>query len=255
MSEKEKNKRYQRFSKLGFDDFRRMAGDESLSKYEKIGFPDEYRKGKERLIFDDIKRKVPTLDQHEKLVLDIGPGCSDLAHYLIDHSEAHSHQLVLVDSEEMLRLLPDARMVRKEAVYYPNCPELLEQLAGKVDAIICYSVFHYIFAESNTWDFLDRSLALLAPGGHFLIGDIPNLSKRKRFFTSDTGINYHKSFMQTNEAPMVIFNQIEPDAIDDSVIMALIMRARSAGFEAYVVPQAADLPMANRREDVLIVRP
>jgi hypothetical protein len=40
--------KYARFSKLGFDDFRKMAGDSSLSRYEKIGFPDEYRKGKEQ---------------------------------------------------------------------------------------------------------------------------------------------------------------------------------------------------------------
>lgn len=251
----EKGGHYQRFSKLGFDDFRKMASDESLSRYEKIGFPDEYRKGKENLIFDDIRRKMPALDLSSKVILDIGPGCSDLAHYLIEHSEANAQQLVLVDSEEMLRLLPESPAVRKVAAYYPNCPELLEDLAGRVDAIICYSVFHYIFEESNTWDFLDLSLALLAPGGRFLIGDIPNISKRKRFFASETGIRHHKAFMQTDEAPIVEFNRIEPDTIDDSVVMALIMRARLAGFDAYVVQQSDDLPMANRREDILIVRP
>jgi SAM-dependent methyltransferase len=247
--------KYARFSKLGFDDFRKMAGDSSLSRYEKIGFPDEYRKGKEHLIFDDIKEKVPALNQNNKVVLDIGPGCSDLAHYLIDHSKAHGHKLVLVDSEEMLNLLPDADSIRKEAVYYPNCPELLDELQGKVDVIICYSVFHYIFEESNAWDFLDRSLSLLAPGGRFLIGDVPNISKRKRFFASETGIQHHKTVMKTNDAPVVKFNQVDVDSIDDSVVMALMMRARLAGFDAYLVPQNDELPMANRREDVLIIRP
>jgi hypothetical protein len=38
-------------------------------------------------------------------------------------------------------------------------------------------------------------------------------------------------------------------------MMALIMRARSAGFDGYVVPQAPNLPMANRREDILILKP
>ena len=247
--------RYQKFSKLGFDDFRKMASDESLSRYEKIGFPDEYREGRERSIFDDIRRKIPALDVRSKVILDIGPGCSDLAHYLIDHSDAKGQQLILVDSEEMLRLLPESPAIRKEAAYYPNCPALLEELAGRIDVIICYSVFHYIFEESNTWDFLDRSLALLAPGGRFLIGDIPNVSKRKRFFASETGIHFHKTFMQTDDDPVVTFNRIEPDTIDDSVMMAVVMRARLAGYDAYVVPQADDLPMANRREDILIIRP
>ena len=232
-----------------------MASDESLSRYEKIGFPNEYREGKELLIFDDIRGKMPALDLYSKVVLDIGPGCSNLAHYLIEHSDAKGHQLIMVDSEEMLQLLPESPAVRKVAAYYPNCPALLEELISSVDVIICYSVFHYIFEESNIWDFLDRSLALLAPGGRLLIGDIPNVSKRKRFFASETGVRHHKAFMQTDEVPVVAFNRIECDNIDDSVVMALIMRARLAGFDAYVLTQADDLPMANRREDVLIIRP
>jgi len=155
----------------------------------------------------------------------------------------------------MLELLPDAAGVDKVSAYYPNCPDVISELEGKVDAIICYSVFHYIFKESNTWDFLDRSLSLLAPGGRFLIGDIPNVSKRKRFFASETGIRFHKEFMQTSYPPEVSFNHIEEGAVDDAVIMALLMRARLAGFDSYIVPQPSHLPMANRREDILIIRP
>jgi hypothetical protein len=49
--------------------------------------------------------------------------------------------------------------------------------------------------------------------------------------------------------------RIEHDQIDDAVVFALVQRARAAGFDAYVLPQDASLPMANRREDILIVRP
>jgi hypothetical protein len=35
--------RFQGLSDIGFDDFRSMAPDDSLSHYQKIGFPDEYR--------------------------------------------------------------------------------------------------------------------------------------------------------------------------------------------------------------------
>jgi hypothetical protein len=37
-------------------------------------------------------------------------------------------------------------------------------------------------------------------------------------------------------------------------LIALVLRARSAGFDAYLVPQPDDLPMANRREDMIIRR-
>ena len=38
-------------------------------------------------------------------------------------------------------------------------------------------------------------------------------------------------------------------------IRRALQRARSAGFNSYVLPQADDLPMENRREDILIIRP
>ena len=247
--------KYERFANLSYSDFRRLAQDNSLSRYEKIGFPDSYRKGKEEYIFMDIKNKIPILSATQKVVLEIGPGCSDLAFYLIKYCIDHHHELFLIDSKEMLSHLPDHERVFKYVGYYPNCPDLLDRLKGTVDIIICYSVFHYIFKESNTWDFIDKTLLLLSPGGHLLIGDIPNISKRKRFFASETGVQFHKKFMQTNEPPEVYFNKIEEGAIDDAVIMALIMRARIAGFDAYILPQPPQLPMANRREDILIIRP
>ena len=247
--------RFKRFVGLGFEDFRRMAQDESLSQYGKIGFPDEYRKGSERTIFEDILSKLDNLSGTGKTVLDIGPGCSDLPRMLIDLCTDRQHTLLLVDSEEMLRHLPDAKSVKKIAGCYPSCSELFQEYDRKVDVIVCYSVLHYIFAESNVWEFFDRSLGLLNSGGQMLIGDIPNVSKRKRFFSSTTGTNFHKQFVGKDEAPRVDFHVIEPKKIDDSVVMALLFRARSAGFDAYVLPQRSDLPMANRREDLLITRP
>src|SRR5690606_36364104 len=98
-------------------------------------------------------------------------------------------------------------------------------------------------------------LGLLAPGGQALFGDIPNIAQRKRFFASATGVRFHQAFMQTDEAPEVHFNRLEPDQIDDAVLLGLMARARAAGFDAYVLPQAPELPFANRREDLLVRRP
>jgi hypothetical protein len=247
--------RFNRFSDIGFDDFRRMAQDDSLSRYEKIGFPNEYRAGKEPAIFEDILSKLDKLSTAQQTVLEIGPGCSDLPHMLVELCQRQGHKLVLVDSAEMLAHIPDASFIEKVPAYYPKCEELFPKYGGKVDVILCYSVLHYIFAESNLWEFLDRSLQLLSHGGQMLIGDIPNVSKRKRFFSSPAGVIFHKSFTGKNEKPLVNFQVIERNKIDDSVILAIVLRVRQAGFDAYVVPQRSDLPMANRREDLLIVRP
>jgi hypothetical protein len=175
---------------------------------------------------------------------------------LIDLCRRHGHTVVLVDSAEMLGHLPDGPGLVKVPARFPDeCPSLLEQHHGRVDAILAYSMFHYVFAEGNPFAFLDRCLDLLAPGGELLIGDIPSATKRKRFFSSAAGIRFHQQFMGTDAAPEVVWNHTEVGRIDDAVILSLLHRARTAGFDAYVMPQGDRLPMANRREDVLIRRP
>lgn len=244
-----------RFSNLSFDDFRRMARDESLSRYEKIGFPDSYRKGKERLIFDDIVRKLSLLQARNKTVLDIGPGCSELPLMLIDLCRRRRHKLLLVDSEEMLSHLPERPFIVKIPGFYPDCAGLLDPYRGAIDVILSYSVLHYVFAASGIWEFLDTSLALLAHGGEMLIGDIPNLSKRRRFFRSPAGKRFHEKVTGSPRLSRALCNGSERRSMDDSVLLKMLARARRGGFDAYLLPQPDDLPMANRREDIVIRRP
>lgn len=243
------------FDDIGYDDFRRMAMDDSLSAHEKIGFPDAYREAHEAAIFADIQSKLTRLADRSRNVLDIGPGCAGLPRLLIDLCRQQDHSLVLIDSPEMLAHLPDAPGVTKLPGFYPNCDEALQPWLGRFDTILCYSVFQYIFVEASFWKFLDLSIQLLAPGGQMLIGDIPNVSKRKRFFASDTGVKFHQNFMQTTEVPQVDFRAVETNKIDDAAILGVIMRARAQGCDAYWLPQGEALPMANRREDVLIIKP
>lgn len=250
-------KDYSFFKNIDFDDFRGMALNKELSPSEKIGFPDEYRVGYELDILRDIESKLPALLRGGANILDVGCGCSDLTKMLVSRSQLNGQNLVLIDSAEMLSQLPEylESGVRKIPAQYPNCPELLNELNGTVDAIIVYSVIQYIFAGGNVFDFIDKSLELLSSSGRMLIGDIPNISMRKRFFASDSGVAYHQNFTSTTEIPAVAFNKVELNHIDDSVVMGILARVRSAGFNAFVVPQASSLPMANRREDILIVRP
>ncbi len=247
---------YQRFKDLTYESFRELAQDEGLSCYQRIGFPDSYRKGREGPIFLDILSKLPALRGEGKVVLDVGPGCSELPRMLIEQCRVRRHTLILADSPEMLGRLPDEPFVVKVPGRYPASAEkLFAEYAGRVDALLTYSVLQYVFAEQPLFDFIDRSLGLLAEGGQFLIGDIPNVSKRKRFFASPAGVRQHREFTGSEEGPEVAFNVAEPGKLDDAVVLGILARCRAAGFDAYVVPQAPDLPMANRREDILIHRP
>ena len=67
---------HERFAELTFDDFRRMATDDTLSQYEKVGFPDEYRAGLEGVIFEDVVAKlVVLLDRCPDLVPAMHDSC------------------------------------------------------------------------------------------------------------------------------------------------------------------------------------
>jgi 2-polyprenyl-3-methyl-5-hydroxy-6-metoxy-1,4-benzoquinol methylase len=244
----------QRFARLTFEDFRTLATDESLSPVQKIGFPESYRAGAEESILADITSKLPALEQEGKRILDIGPGCSPLAEMLLDLCERRGHELVLVDSPEMLAQLADRAGVTKVPGAFPD-PAALHGEEGRFDAILAYSVLHYVFVDANPFAFLDRALELLAHGGALLLGDVPNASKRKRFLLSPAGVAFHQRFMQTAEPPLVEFNQVEPGTIDDAAVLGLVARARAAGGDAYVLPLGTTLPLANRREDILVVWP
>lgn len=247
---------YARFAELSFDDFRRLANDEQLSPYERIGFPDDYRKGYERAIFEDICRKLPAIVSGSgSLVVDIGPGCSELPQMVRAACEERDHQLVFVDSPEMLDHHPDGPGLRKIAGRFPEVASEIDDLRGTAGAVLAYSVLQYVFEDGSVFGFLDAALELLAPGGALLIGDLPNASMRSRYFASDAGRARHEEFSGGSTPPPVSFNELQRGRLDDAAVLGLVARARAAGFHAWVVPQDPRLPMANRREDLLAVRP
>jgi hypothetical protein len=247
---------YSRFRDLSYDEFRVLAADDSLSPHEKVGFPDSYRADYEESIFRDIVTKLGGLDGRPRTVLDIGAGCSGLARRMIDLCRARGHSLLLADSPEMLDHLPDEPFIRKVPGFFPrDCAWLFDEYAGRIDAILTYSVVQYVFAEASLTVFLDRSLGLLADGGRMLVGDVPNASMRRRFFRSPAGIAFHRAFTGTDGLPPVEPEGLAPGVMDDATVLAVLARYRAAGFHAFVVPQEDGLPMANRREDILILKP
>lgn len=239
---------------LTYDEFRARAQDPSLSRNEKIGFPDSYRDGFEDAIIANILRHLPALSGKGKVVADIGCGCSGIADRIIALAEKGGHTLLMADSKEMLDLLPKSKAVRPMPGLFPDNIADFEPYVGKVDVIIIYSVLQHVILGHSIYRFLDEALTLLAPGGVLLLADIPSTSKRERFFASDAGVAFHKKFTGTDTDPPREPIALKPQTIDDGVIFGILQRYRNAGFETYVLPQPDTLPMHNRREDVLIVR-
>ena len=235
-----------------FEDFKKRATDNSLSKWEKIGFPDDYRAGEiEDQIFIDIRTKLDLENCHK--ILDIGCGCSDLVVNLIEYSKKNQIELYLNDSVEMLKNIPEE--IVSDHIFllpgmYPNEVAFPDHSINTFDAIIVYSVIQYVFNYQSIYQFIHECIKLLRPGGKLLIGDIPNFNCRERFLNSSESSEFKK-----NKAPISVNIEHENmDRLDDSVVMSILFRFRNFGCETYVLPQPKSLPFGNRREDILIIK-
>ena len=150
--------------------------------------------------------------------------------------------------------VPDEPFIRKApAGSRADCTELMAEFAGRVDAILVYSVFALRVRRGLGVRLRGRLPVPVAPGGQLLLGDIPNNSKRKRFFASAAGVAHHRSFTGTDEVPAVAFNAWSDPR--STTRWCWRSSAPGGGVRRVRPGEAPDLPMANRREDVLIVRP
>jgi cyclopropane fatty-acyl-phospholipid synthase-like methyltransferase len=168
---------------LTYEAFRLLALDDALSANEKIGFPDSYRDGTEATIVEDVLGKLRALGEERQRVLEIGPGCGELARRMIDVYRERRHDAVLVDSPEMLDQLPDEPWLTKLPGAFPDAAAG----RGDFDAVLAYSVLQHVHADGDVVRFFDAAVGALAPGGALLLGDVPNATKRARFFRSAAG--------------------------------------------------------------------
>jgi cyclopropane fatty-acyl-phospholipid synthase-like methyltransferase len=232
---------------ITFEQFRELARRDGLDPNERIDDPLDTRAGKIDAITADIRAKLPRLDDRARLVVDIGPGCGAMPAALAAHCERHEHLLWLVDSPEMLAHTADMPHITKVPGKFPEVFDRLRPLVGGVDAVLAYSMLHYVFEHDNVWEFLDRALALLAPGGRLLLGDVPSRSKRKRMATARHG--------QSSPPLEARAGEVWPGGLTDGVLFGLMAFATESGFDAYLLPQPPELPMAERRIDLLFERP
>ena len=239
--------------KITFEDFQKMAEDDSLSPNEKIGFPDAYRSSYEQLIVEDIFSKS-NLAKESANILDLGCGCSNLTHEIINFAKLHKHKLILADSKEMLSKIDESENLYKIVGKFPDNKADFNDWQNEIDFILIYSVIQHIYLDTNIFSFVDGALDLLKPGGRLLLGDIPNQSKRNRFFSSEAGIRSHQAYTKSDSLPEVNLLDLPNNKLDDSIILSILDRYRRYGYETYILPQNSSLPMSNRREDILIIK-
>lgn len=240
---------------LDYESFRKLASQEGLSRHARIDAPDDVREGYTEAIIHDIEMKLPVLREANKRIVDIGCGCDDMAVELVDRILNRHSEIWLLDSAEMLALMPEHERIHKISGEFPDDDtEFIATHQEMADAVLMYSMLHYVCVHGSIFNFVDQAMELLVPGGRMLLGDLPNRSKRRRFFSSSEGVKTHQQFTGTDEIPLVDPWEIEYGRLDDSILFAIMQRYRNGGHETYLLPQNNDLPFATRREDILIVK-
>ena len=127
------------------------------------------------------------------------------------------------------------------------------------DRILAYSVVHTLPDTQAFYSFIDKALSLLNPDGVMLVGDLPNVDKKKRFLNSKRGQAFQRDWdkqikKHNTEQDTKYFDGLSSDiTFDDMTMSEIMIYIRNKGFHAYIINQPQDLPFGNSREDILII--
>ena len=240
-------------SRVSFENYGRMA----LEKQDSTVISGRYeiQRRAERLIVADIARKLKIGPDDQLLEVGCGAGnllipLSFVARFAvgIDHPLV-CHYLRLRFSDSRIKL------IGMNFLDYEPEPSLV------FDKILVYSVLNTLSDEAEALTFLDKAVAMLAPQGRLLLGDIANIDRKQRFLSTDDGQKFDKDWrakMSTSRQVKRGSTYLKDEMVfrpSDVFVFSLLQRYRKRGYETYLLPQPSSLPFGHTREDVLVVAP
>lgn len=229
-----------------YDIFCKMA--EEVDDFTKLSGRYPRQATNERRIPLDVVEKVDLNPQDT--CLDIGCGPGNIAIPLCFLVE----EVVAVDNPSTIDRLEER---------FPNAGNLCTKRGRFLeigfdhdfDTMVAYSVIQYLPNERTVHEFVTKAAGLLAPGGRFLIGDIPNRDKKERFLESPAGEVFQRQMEQKSDDEHEYFEKLgdsEGVAIDDDVVLSLVAELREQGLHCHIEPQPKNLPFGHTREDIIV---
>jgi cyclopropane fatty-acyl-phospholipid synthase-like methyltransferase len=236
-------------SSISFENYRRLADDAGASDTVVAGRY-AFQAEAERGIVADVAAKLALTTDDSLLEIGCGPG------NLLLPLRTRVRSAMGIDNAAAI-----ARLIQRGGAGVETLVGNFHDMAlpaQRHSKVLIYSVIQYVDGAESAYRFLDRALSLVEPGGRLLLGDLPNRDRKARFAASPRGIASAEVWAaRVAQAGIHPMSEMPDDPkllrVDDALILALLQRGRVAGFESFLLPQPADLPFGNSREDLLFV--
>ena len=160
-----------------------------------------------------------------------------------------------IDHKDLLRTLKSRLPKEKNITLIPG--NFLDvKVSGSFSRILIYSVIHYLKDEAELEKFIRKAVAVLRPGGKILIGDIPNMDRKRRFLRTTEGKKFDahwRTLVKNNMGNNIglIGAHFE---IGDDVIARLLRLFKKLRLHAQVLRQPKTHAFSHTREDILAER-
>lgn len=240
-------------SRVSFEAYEHIASLPNVSNTEASGRY-IFQQESERKILFDLLVKLDLKVTDELLEIGCGPG------NLILPLSYFCSRATGIDNEASITRLKNRSSQDGAVVCFSGNFLEMNLSATYFDKILIYGVLHCMSNKEEVLNFVERALSILKAGGRMLLGDLPNISKKKRFINSKTGqcvaTNYAE-LLEGQTGRNISTDVRFPDSglviFDDAFILDLMAFIRGKGFEAFLVPEPLDLPFGGSREDILVV--
>jgi len=212
-------------------------------------------------IFADISKKIKFSFQDE--ILDLGGGCGELTGFMAKQS----NHVILADGAEKTLDYAKQKLKKFNNISYQiaditNLP--LPFNDGQFDKIICYSVVHYANDLKNFENLIADLIRITKWEGTIFIGDIPladkykhNLEERKKYPIKNFLLN-RKYYIKKGIINLIHrFYKLDVKQVKGTNYNRKVLREILNNFKniKYIfLAQAKSLPLANSREDLLIIK-
>jgi ubiquinone/menaquinone biosynthesis C-methylase UbiE len=212
-------------------------------------------------IFADINKKIKFSPQDQ--ILDLGGGCGELTGFIAKQC----NHVILADGSEIALNYAKRKLKKHHNISYQIADITKLPLSfnnNQFDKIICYSVVHYVKDLENFKNLIEDLIRMSKHEGVIFIGDIPltdkykrNLEERKKYPIKNFLLN-QKYYIKKgiinliHKLRQLDVKQVKGTNYTKEILNKILDNFKNINYK--ILSQDKHLPLANSREDLLIIK-